>query len=99
MEKRNHPACRQPTRHPFSTFWLSSAGRLFIIEPWKRSFLLFFHSNMTSEDKNRKRLLIEEMSQESQGGSSEGYVDGTSTHELFSMPPPTSTWAESKDPE
>ena len=50
---------------------------------------------MTSEDKNRRRLLIEEMSQESQGGSS----DGSSTPELFSMPPPTSTWAESKDPE
>ena len=54
---------------------------------------------MTNEDKNRKRPLIEEMSQESQGGSSAGHADGGSTPELFSMPPPTATWADSKDSE
>ena len=54
---------------------------------------------MTNEHENRKRPLIEEMSQESQGGSSAGHADGTSTPELFSTPPPTATWADSKDPE
>lgn len=54
---------------------------------------------MTNEDKNRKRPFIEEMSQESQGGSSAGHADGTSTPELFSTPPPTARWADSKDPE
>jgi len=82
-----------------SAFWLSSFGCRSFFEPWERNFLLFFQSNMTNEHENRKRPLIEEMSQESQGGSSAGHADGTSTPELFSMPPPTATWADSKDPE